>query len=522
MAFLVLNMKSFSQSVYLPDPSMRQVLMENYPFVMKEDSLLINEAKVLIGSLNLSNANISDAHGVEYFESLTTLDLSFNNLNTIPVLNNLTQIQNIYLNHNNIDSLPSFINNRLLKNFQAHYNALTIFPTFGNNQNLKEIFCNNNLIRTIPDLDSLPNLEILVIGINPIENNPNYGVLRQLTELHVHDMDIDTIIGLDQLDKLEILYAWGNNIRDLSDLNTNTTLRLINIGTNNLTELPILNNKPFLFSLNVDANYLSFSDLSVIDTNKLITFEYSPQNKFSLPNQTKREKQNVSFDLNFDNNLSNNIYVWKKGSEKLDSSNSSSFTIENLNFVDSGEYSVDIYNSSLPKLILSSNTFNLTVTNCMSINQLNPTIVKSNCKEGYSVSLSNLIIEGGVQPFKYTVQGLNFYHSSFNNFIEKIPSGEIKITISDVNNCQIDSSIYLNKVNDCDDVFTPNGDGVSDTYLIDYEGQVEIFNTQRKKVADFNIPFNWDGNDNNSNPLDSGLYALIINGQKVVYVTILK
>src|SRR6185437_2707997 len=90
------------QTVILPDTNFRNKLIASYPQVMQGDSLNISQAAALTGSLTLSFSNISNAYGVQYFTSITNLDLTNNNIDTLPDISTITGLQRFYASNNKL------------------------------------------------------------------------------------------------------------------------------------------------------------------------------------------------------------------------------------------------------------------------------------------------------------------------------------------------------------------------------------------------------------------------------------
>jgi internalin A len=98
-----------AQTVALPDVNLRNKLIANYPQVMQGNELDIAEAAALHGMLDLANSNISNADGIQYFTSITTLRLSGNQLSTIPDISGITGLVNFYASENQLTILKVLI-----------------------------------------------------------------------------------------------------------------------------------------------------------------------------------------------------------------------------------------------------------------------------------------------------------------------------------------------------------------------------------------------------------------------------
>jgi gliding motility-associated-like protein len=109
-----------------------------------------------------------------------------------------------------------------------------------------------------------------------------------------------------------------------------------------------------------------------------------------------------------------------------------------------------------------------------------------------------------------------------------------RVTVTNDKGCQqfADVMITVLKLPQLPNAFTPNGDGINDTweirYLDSYPGcTVTIFNRNGKKVfSSIGYPVPWDGRTNNSD-LSAGVYYYVIdpkNGRKIMsgYIAIIK
>src|SRR4051812_35634572 len=106
IAFFLLSINTaFSQLITLNDDALRDKLIASYNQVMVGNQLDISKAATLMGSLNLSYANITDATGIQYFTSIISLDLSHNVITTVPNISATTGLINFYASYNKLTSL---------------------------------------------------------------------------------------------------------------------------------------------------------------------------------------------------------------------------------------------------------------------------------------------------------------------------------------------------------------------------------------------------------------------------------
>lgn len=511
-----------AQTFELPDTNLRNVLLSKYPQVISNGLLKISEAKKITGELNIKNSNIRKINGLEYFTSINSLNISGNAIDTIKGLGTITGLQYLFAYDNKAKHVEGFENSTELIDFQIQNNQITNFPNIEKASNLTFIYCYDNLLKNYPNFKNLKKLYSFVAGNNPLEKDYDYGELTGLRELHVHSTGIDTIIGLEKLTNLKVLYAWGNRIQNLDALNQLLRLEIISAFNNELKTLPELTNKPNLYHLSINNNYLSFEDLKNINTSKFMYYSSNPQKKFYIPNYQTRSNSKLEISIDFDQTVTDNIYVWKKGAITIDSSSNRSLVIQTIDSSHSGTYSLSIYNSTFPLLVLQSNSFTIDIKKCLEITSKDYEIYNTTCNKGYDINFKNVSLEGGSKPFQYKLTGINFTKINNEGIFKNIPPGKTTLIITDDQKCSAQFDFILNSFKNCEEVFSPNDDGVADTYFINETGEIKIYDTQRKLINSFNGPITWDGKDTNGKIAETGLYAIIINDSKVIYISIIR
>ncbi|WP_083921299.1 glycoprotein [Cytophaga aurantiaca] len=514
---------AFSQLITLPDQKLIDKLNSSYQYVMVGNQLDAAKAALVTGPLDLRFAGIVDATGVEYFKSINTLDLGNNQLTNVPSLLGITGLVNFYASNNNLTSLPSMATLHL-KDFQVVNNKLTALPDLSGSTGLLSLYCNNNNLTQFPSLINFPQLSKLVTGQNPISASfIDVTPCIHLTELHVHRTGIDTIIGLEKLTSLTTLYAWTNNIKSFKALDNISTLTLCVIFDNPFSDMPNMQNKTGLSPLNVYGALLTFEDIQpVLQNNPPATFIYSPQRAIPFADVTARAENNYTLSYPVASPLPTNIYVWMKNGIIIDSSASPSYTFSPLKSTDAGTYQLKVYNTSITTLTLNTNTFNIAVLPCIELNIPNVDIVSKDCSKGYTIDFSQNQISGGTAPFTYELVTSSTRKNITYPLVENVEAGNYFLRVLDSKLCSATDDFILNRIDNCDPVLTPNGDGIADTYYIENKGKVTVYNLQRVVVNTLQAPIVWDGTDRNGALLDAGFYILITEGAKPVYLTIIR
>jgi internalin A len=512
----------FSQTIALPDNNLRDKLIASYPQVMQGNLLDVSKAAALTGTLNLRSANITNASGVENFTSIITLDLSYNQITTVPDISGITGLLNFYASNNNLTSLPGMSTLHLV-DFQVANNTLLALPDLSGSTGLASLYCSNNNLTQFPPVSQFPQLSRLVTGQNPISASfIDVSPCINLTELHVHLTGIDTIVGLNKLTSLTTLYAWGNNITSFKGLDLITTLTLCVIYNNPFADMPYIQNKAGLNTLNVYGGLLTFEDIQPVLQNPPATFIYSPQRAIPYSNVTARAENPYTLSYPVSSPLSTNIYVWIKNGTVIDSSASASYIFNPLKSTDTGTYQLKVYNPYISTLILNTNTFTINVLPCIELRIPNVDIVSKDCSKGYTIDFSQNQLSGGTPPFTYELATSSTRKNISYPLVENIEAGNYFLKVVDSKLCSATDNFVLNKIDNCDPVMTPNGDGIADTYYIEKKGKVAIYDLQRVQVNTLQAPIVWDGTDRNGILLDAGLYILIMEGEKPIYLTIIR
>ncbi len=516
-----------SQTYSIPDINLRNKLLSTYPSLMHTSGqLIIDSAKALSKDLNLDDANISNADGLQFFERTGIVRLRNNNLSAVPQLSSMKNLRRIYLDNNNITALPQLSALYQLIGISITKNKLTSISIIQHIKTLQYFYCSNNNIDALPDLSLLTNLKTISIAFNPISALPNLSFNTNLQQLDIKNTNINTIASLASISSLEVLNCENNNITDLSGLNSNTKLITLTAQNNLLTTLPNFSNKPALSSVNISTNHLTFEDIIPLTAlNTFSKFTYAPQKDLKLPLYVEiRESNNYMYDLLIDPLVTSNQYAWKKNNTVTNTSGSLlSFTPVLRS--DSGTYSVTVRNPLVPGLELKSNASKLKTNTCIEVNELLTATLSSDCREGSNIDFSSTIVEGALAPVTYRL--INTHTSkeipgTLTTQFNKVTPGAYTLIITDFKNCSIEKPFYFDDQIDCQKVITPNNDGILDDYFIAETGSAQIYNTSRKLVKTIDTPGVWDGSTDNGSLADSGYYVIVINGSSSYGISLMR
>ncbi len=155
--------------------------------------IVIKKGAKNIERLILSNTNIIEISGLEYFPNLKDLDLNRCQITKITGLENLTKLKKLDLSDNNITEITG--------------------------------------------LDCLLNLEVLNLMGGQITKITGLENLTKLKDLDLSFNQITEILGLETLTQLKRLRLYENQITEIAGLETLTQLQELNLGANQITQI---------------------------------------------------------------------------------------------------------------------------------------------------------------------------------------------------------------------------------------------------------------------------------------------
>jgi Leucine-rich repeat (LRR) protein len=223
----------------------------------------------LLETLDISDENISDLTGIEYFISLKTLDASVNTITTLDLTKNInleslnlaqnptktidlsqnTKLTTLNVSGNQLTSLD-LSKNSLLEVLDVKLNQLTSLD-LNNNLKLKELNMSSNTISDI-DLSMLADLEFLYgfnSGLNTINISKNDKL--NFADLSSNQLEYIDLYGNVSLTRLKLEY---NQLKYL-DIQNNPNIVELNASFNQLTALNLKNTKNnILFNINISNN----------------------------------------------------------------------------------------------------------------------------------------------------------------------------------------------------------------------------------------------------------------------------
>jgi Leucine-rich repeat (LRR) protein len=181
-----------SDEVYFADENLKAAVKAKLGITNPTEEDMLN-----LTTLVAKESGIADATGIEYATNLTWLQLSDNQLTSLPEsIGNLTNLTNLFLYSNQLTSLPESIGNPTnLTWLQLYDNQLTSLPeSIGDLTNLTDLYLDSNQLTSIPEsIGDLTNLTYLGLYNNQLTSLPeSIGNLTNLVYLYLDNNQLNT------------------------------------------------------------------------------------------------------------------------------------------------------------------------------------------------------------------------------------------------------------------------------------------------------------------------------------------
>ena len=179
--------------------------------------------------------SLTSLRGIEYFESLTSLNCAYNSLPTLDISRN-TKLTELWCRSNQLTSLD-VSKNTALTTLSCSYNPLTELDVSQNTE-LTVLDCQSNQLTEL-DVSSNTKLTQLWCQDNSL-TELDISLNTELTQLHCQSNQL-TKLDISKNTKLTRLYCGYNQLTKL-DISKNTKLTWLYCGYNQLTKLDVSKN----------------------------------------------------------------------------------------------------------------------------------------------------------------------------------------------------------------------------------------------------------------------------------------
>ncbi|VDD92613.1 unnamed protein product, partial [Enterobius vermicularis] len=273
--------------------------------------------KAEIRSIRLNNCGIKtvapDAF-TNFSDHLEELNLSGNEITTIPQLDNLARLITLDFSYNKITEIPEncFSNVKLLKNLKLQGNSICTLPRLALNEikeKLELLDLSNNCLNHVPaqNLRNSLNMQYLDLSRNSISEIANFELINlpQLQELRMQRNNLQRIapMAFMNVPKLQHLYLNENLLSNFESIRMFQNLEILDLSRNQLKELPLLKELPMIKEIRADFNQIGKIDTLTFSSNpslKLINLQNNQISSLSRNGFDSLEQLNV---LLLNNNL---------------------------------------------------------------------------------------------------------------------------------------------------------------------------------------------------------------------------
>ena len=256
------------------------------------------------------------------FTNYKVLNLSSQKLETLELLEDLTQLTTLNLNDNKLtledkNSQEILKNMTNLTNLTLSNNQITNIKAINNLSNLKTLYLsgNNNNVDLVEIEDIISNLDLLTVSTESLKTIVNCDI-NKITKLMLSsNSSLTEIPDLSKFKKLTTLsLSASSNIKDLNTISTITNLKILNLNQTNLHGRMIDFSKlANLTNLSLRGNTLWSEDLEnlkVLKNNTNLTIDLSNN---SIIDATALLELNPNTKID----LRNNINLSQESKDKL-------------------------------------------------------------------------------------------------------------------------------------------------------------------------------------------------------------
>ncbi|MBX9851253.1 MAG: hypothetical protein K2X86_05775 [Cytophagaceae bacterium] len=533
-AILILSVFTFfnvnAQFITLPDANFASFIAATYPSAVNGSNQLdTNMAKTFTGAFICEYKNVSNVFGLQYFEGIDYIELTGNNLTTIPDISKIINLNFLELDSNQITSLPPLNTLTNLQRLRIRYNPITTLPSLAGLSNVFQIFIDHNQLTSLPDLTGLTSLDHFIISDNNISTLPDMSTLTSLRRFLASNNDF-TSVDLTPLIALEEVRFNFNSLTAFPNVAGMTQLKELWLDENKISALPNLSAFTNFIDFKINRNFLTFEDLIPLTTHPdLASFTLAPQLAIILSDTlTFKVGDSLVWNTQIDPSLTNNTYSWYKNGVFITSTTTNVFKIDSLVLSDNALYTVQVQNSNpaLAGITLTSTPLKVVVMSCFDASQVEINFPVNNCTFPIAGILDESTIFGGVAPYSYKVKNsINGNEITFTSANLNIPQqGYYDLEIKDNIGCTVNlqKKINIQRNPHCDPIIYPDSPGPESSYYIENTGKALVYNKEGKVVKELSLPAYWDGTDKNGSVVDSGLYMIIINEHVKVAISVMR
>ncbi|KAF3997216.1 leucine-rich repeat domain-containing protein [Glaciimonas immobilis] len=194
--------------------------------------------------LNMGNNNILSFSPLKYLVNLQYLNVTKTVLSSrgLKEFETLTDLRSLDISYNHIDKISVLENFKKLEMLKADHAGIVDIAPITWLTGLTHLDISGNKIQDLKALEELASLTALDISINPITSLSPLRSLKNLTTLYMGATQTTNLNALENLTNLETLSVLDNNITHISPLADLTNLTNLRLSHNNITDIDVLKN----------------------------------------------------------------------------------------------------------------------------------------------------------------------------------------------------------------------------------------------------------------------------------------
>lgn len=523
--FCLSVLTGFSQTYVIPDPNFKQCIINHDPNLLDVNGdLIIANAANVTGRFYCAGEQLRNVDGIQFFTSISELELRQNLLTDVSPIASLTQLAFLRMNDNELVSIPSLAAFSDLIVLDISNNALQRIPELPVNSNLIELNASENFITEYPDLSNQNKMEFFSISRNnDLKTTVSYANLTSIKSYSAYLCGLSSFPDVSMMTELTELNVGYNNLTTIPDLSANQKLVSLYANNNALTSFADLSSITTLDKVRLYNNFLSYEDFTKLLAIPNYSAIYKIINQYTFPNPLQEnytESDSVSFITGLAKNTPNVTYRWFYNNNLLWESDLDTLNLPFIEVENSGSYYFEISSSDFPDLTLQSHVSNIQVEQCVNEGGFRVNVTGANCKEAGSVEVvaENQPQKGITYLLESTTSGTVLY--SENGKFNQLNMPEY-ILYAKADRCKKEIETIQLPIEECEEAyFTPNGDGMDDTFYFQQEGTAKIYNKWGQKIQELKIPQEWNGSIS-SGIIAPGYYTVEINnGEKVFHLSV--
>lgn len=242
--------------------------------------------QVELKKINLSSNKLSIiSTGINNFKALILLDIHDNSLESLPdALNELECLETLNVSHNNIKDCNEALHglNNLAVLLMQH-NQLQMLPNLSCVPQLQKLDLSNNQITSLEGIGHLTHLMQFNISHNKLTQlSPDVGMATKLTQLDLGNNSLTSIPEtLGNLKGLNQLYLRYNKLTTIPSLSSCSSLKELYLGNNQLKSIP-QGIPSSVAILELRDNQISNVDKEILSVGSLQRFDVSNNNLMNI------------------------------------------------------------------------------------------------------------------------------------------------------------------------------------------------------------------------------------------------